>query len=149
MSRPCRRQPASAPSFTGLRNATRWKRFPSRPSRVAACRGRLSRDRLRGNDSPHRAVQQGSNGGAADRIRMQSTPQAAAHSRLSDTGPLTAFVMLALVWGYNWVVMKVAMRYSGPMDFAVLRSVLGVVVLFAVLLALRAPLKPRHVGKTI
>lgn len=80
---------------------------------------------------------------------MQSTPQAAAHSRLSDTGPLTAFVMLALVWGYNWVVMKVAMRYSGPMDFAVLRSVLGVMVLFAVLLALRAPLKPRHVGKTI
>ena len=81
---------------------------------------------------------------------MQSTPEAVTqHSRLSDTGPLTAFLTLALTWGYNWVVMKVAMRYSGPIDFALLRSVLGVLLLFGVLMILRAPLKPRHVPKTV
>jgi drug/metabolite transporter (DMT)-like permease len=56
---------------------------------------------------------------------------------------------MALLWGYNWVVMKVAMRYCGPLDFAALRGGFGVLVLFAVLIALRVPLKPRHVGMTI
>jgi drug/metabolite transporter (DMT)-like permease len=80
---------------------------------------------------------------------MQHSAKAVADGRLSDAGPLSAFVLLALIWGYNWVVMKVAMRYAGPMDFAVLRAVFGVLVLLLVLLALRVPLKPRHVGKTI
>lgn len=65
------------------------------------------------------------------------------------SGPLTAFAVMALLWGYNWVVMKVAMRYCGPLDFAALRGGFGVLVLFAVLIALRVPLKPRHVGMTI
>ncbi|HLF12753.1 MAG TPA: EamA family transporter [Gammaproteobacteria bacterium] len=57
--------------------------------------------------------------------------------------------MLALLWGYNWVVMKIAMRYAGPFDFAALRGGLGVLLLFGVMLALRVRLQPRHVGKTI
>jgi len=67
----------------------------------------------------------------------------------SSAGPLTAFAVLALLWGYNWVVMKVAMRYSGPLDFAVLRAGFGVLLLFLLLIALRAPLKPRHVARTV
>jgi drug/metabolite transporter (DMT)-like permease len=67
----------------------------------------------------------------------------------ADAGPLIAFVFLALIWGYNWVVMKVAMRYSAPIDFAVLRVGFGVLLLFGLLVALRAPLLPRHVGKTM
>jgi drug/metabolite transporter (DMT)-like permease len=66
-----------------------------------------------------------------------------------NAGPLTAFALLALIWGYNWVVMKVAMRYAGPIDFAVLRVGFGVLLLFVLLAVLRAPLMPRHVGKTI
>ena len=50
--------------------------------------------------------------------------------------------------GYNWVVMKAAMSYVGPMEFAALRVTFGVVVMFALLLALRVPLKPTHVVKT-
>ncbi len=73
------------------------------------------------------------------------TPAAA---RMS-AGPLLALGLLALLWGYNWVVMKIAMRYVGPMDFAALRGVLGAVLLFGVLWAARAPLKPRYVVKTI
>jgi drug/metabolite transporter (DMT)-like permease len=64
-------------------------------------------------------------------------------------GPLVALALLALVWGYNWVVMKVAMQYVGPMDFAALRGVFGAMLLFAVLWAVGAPLKPQHVGKTL
>jgi drug/metabolite transporter (DMT)-like permease len=66
----------------------------------------------------------------------------------ADAGPLAAYAALALIWGYNWVVMKVAMRYSGPLDFAMLRVGLGVLLLVIVLLALRVPLKPRHVVLT-
>jgi drug/metabolite transporter (DMT)-like permease len=66
----------------------------------------------------------------------------------TSTGPLAAFAALALIWGYNWVVMKTALVYSGPIDFAVLRVGLGVLLLFALLLALRMPLKPRHLGMT-
>ncbi len=65
------------------------------------------------------------------------------------TGPLAAFALMALLWGYNWVVMKVAMRYCGPLNFAALRGGFGVLVLFGVLVALHVPLKPRHVAKTI
>lgn len=64
-------------------------------------------------------------------------------------GPLAAFAILALIWGYNWVVMKLAMEYCGPIAFAALRVGFGVVLLFALLVALRVPLKPRHVGKTL
>jgi drug/metabolite transporter (DMT)-like permease len=69
--------------------------------------------------------------------------------RVVTAGPLAAFALLALLWGYNWVVMKIALRYTGPFDFAAMRGVFGVVLLFGVMLALRMPLKPRHVGKTI
>ena len=44
----------------------------------------------------------------------------------SNTGPLAAFALMAMLWGYNWVVMKVAMRFCGPLDFAALRVALGV-----------------------
>jgi drug/metabolite transporter (DMT)-like permease len=57
--------------------------------------------------------------------------------------------MLALIWGYNWVVMKVAMEFCGPLDFAVLRTALGALILFGILVVLRAPLAPRHILKTI
>ena len=72
-----------------------------------------------------------------------------APARPTSAGPLIALGLLALVWGYNWVVMKLAMRYVGPMDFAALRGVLGAMLLFAVLWAVGAPLKPKHVVKTI
>jgi drug/metabolite transporter (DMT)-like permease len=63
-------------------------------------------------------------------------------------GPIAAFVFMALLWGYNWVVMKIALQYCGPLDFAALRGGLGVLLLFGTLAAMRVPLKPRHVAKT-
>ncbi len=68
--------------------------------------------------------------------------------RPSNAGPLTAFALLALIWGYNWVVMKVALRYSGPVEFAMLRVGLGALLMVALLLVLRIPLRPRYPVKT-
>ena len=70
-------------------------------------------------------------------------------ARSAQTGPLLALAVLALIWGYNWVVMKVAMRYVGPMDFAALRGVFGTVLLFGLLAVRGIPLRPRHVVPTI
>jgi len=46
--------------------------------------------------------------------------------------PFAALVLLALIWDYNWVVMKVGVRYSDPFTFAALRNFLGAIALFAV-----------------
>jgi len=57
-------------------------------------------------------------------------------------GPASALVALAFIWGYNWVVMKIALEDASPMNFTALRSLLSAAVMFVVLLALRRPLKP-------
>jgi len=69
--------------------------------------------------------------------------------RSANAGPVIALVFLALLWGYNWVVMKVAMQYVGPMDFAAMRGVFGAVLLFALLGLLGISLKPKHVVQTV
>jgi drug/metabolite transporter (DMT)-like permease len=57
-----------------------------------------------------------------------------------DMGAL-ALALLALIWGYNWVVMKIGLRSAEPFTFAALRTSLGAVVLFALLPVLKRPLK--------
>ena len=59
-----------------------------------------------------------------------------------------ALAVLALVWGYNWVVMKIGLRYSQPVTFAALRTFLGALVLFGLLAALRRPIRPRAIALT-
>ncbi len=46
---------------------------------------------------------------------------------------VVALVILAAIWGYNWVVMKTALRDCGPFTFAALRGMLGAFVLFPLL----------------
>ena len=55
---------------------------------------------------------------------------------------LVALALLTVIWSYNWIVMKQALRYAGPFEFSALRYVLGSSVLFAVLLARRESLRP-------
>lgn len=52
-----------------------------------------------------------------------------------------ALAVLSIIWGYNWVIMKQASHYAGPFQFAALRTVFGTLILFAVLLARRQPLR--------
>ncbi len=62
--------------------------------------------------------------------------------------PFAALALLALVWGYNWVVMKVAMRYADPFTFGALRNFIGAIFMFAMIAALRRPLRPKALGLT-
>ena len=47
--------------------------------------------------------------------------------------PIIALGVLSLVWGYNWVVMKQALRFVDPFTFSALRSILGALALFGVI----------------
>ena len=68
--------------------------------------------------------------------------------RARDLGAL-ALALLALIWGYNWVVMKIGLEYAQPFTFSALRTFLGALSLFALLLVLRRPLRPPPLGYTI
>jgi drug/metabolite transporter (DMT)-like permease len=63
--------------------------------------------------------------------------------------PVVALALLALIWGYNWTVMKVGLRYSQPFTFAALRNFLSAICLFLVLVAMGKPLRPKAVGLTL
>jgi drug/metabolite transporter (DMT)-like permease len=45
---------------------------------------------------------------------------------------IAALVAMILIWGYSWVVMKLALRHAHPFDFAALRVAIGAAILFAV-----------------
>jgi drug/metabolite transporter (DMT)-like permease len=51
--------------------------------------------------------------------------------------------------GYNWVVAKVALDYAQPFTFAAMRAVLSTLILFALLVVLRRPMKPKALSVTI
>jgi len=61
------------------------------------------------------------------------------HTR--DLGVLSLGV-IAPVWGYSWVVSKVALGYARPFTFVALITAFGAACLFAVLLATRRSLSP-------
>ena len=54
---------------------------------------------------------------------------------------ILALVVLSLIWGYNWVVMKQVIQYVGPFDFSAIRTLLGAAALFLVLSLSRRPMK--------
>lgn len=49
--------------------------------------------------------------------------------------PLAAMAAMCAIWGYSWIVMKIALRHAHPFDFAAQRLVLGAVLLFAIIAA--------------
>ena len=60
-----------------------------------------------------------------------------------------ALAVLSVIWGYNWVVMKEALRYSSPFDFAALRTLLGAVCLFLVLFWQGKSIRPKQISLTL
>jgi len=62
---------------------------------------------------------------------------------------IVALAVLSAIWGYNWVVMKNVLQFSGPLDFAALRTLLGAASLFLVLAWKRKPLRPKAVPLTL
>ncbi|HSN18746.1 MAG TPA: DMT family transporter [Gammaproteobacteria bacterium] len=57
---------------------------------------------------------------------------------------MAALAVLTLIWGYNWVVMKVALAYCGPFVFAALRTFLGGACLLLLLALARKPFWPKR-----
>src|SRR5690606_27997858 len=51
------------------------------------------------------------------------------------SAPLAAMAAMCAIWGYSWIVMKIALRHAHPFDFAAQRLVLGALLLFAILAA--------------
>ncbi|MBD5800951.1 putative inner membrane transporter yiJE [Azoarcus sp. Aa7] len=60
-----------------------------------------------------------------------------------------ALLVLSIIWGYNYVVMKKVMRYVDPFDFSAMRTFFGALALFAVLALRRRPLRPVALGGTL
>jgi drug/metabolite transporter (DMT)-like permease len=59
-----------------------------------------------------------------------------------------ALVLLALIWGYTWPVMKVMLTYADPFPYAAMRTLMAGLVLVACLPLFRRPLRPKALGMT-
>ncbi len=59
---------------------------------------------------------------------------------LKRTGPLVALGLLSLIWGYNWVVMKIGLKDCPPLLFASLRVLGGAMILLPLLRLFGRPL---------
>jgi drug/metabolite transporter (DMT)-like permease len=68
---------------------------------------------------------------------------------VKDRAGVLAVLALALVWGYNWIVIKIATADVSPFVFVALRQVLGALALFAVVAITRRPLRSPHFGWTV
>jgi drug/metabolite transporter (DMT)-like permease len=64
-------------------------------------------------------------------------------------GWIAVLLGITALWGYNWVVLKKALAYTGPFQFAAWRFLLGSAILFLVIAVTRRPLRVRPVSKVI
>ncbi len=62
---------------------------------------------------------------------------------------ILALIVMSLIWGYNWVLVKEAMRLVSPFDFSAIRTIGGGVLLLGVLAWKGRPLRPRNVPMTL
>jgi drug/metabolite transporter (DMT)-like permease len=59
------------------------------------------------------------------------------------------FGVIALVWGFNWVVLKLAMREAGPFEFLAWRFAIASACLFGALAALGRPMRLAHAPQVL
>ncbi len=74
---------------------------------------------------------------------------AKSHSAAPDQAALASLGLLTLIWGYNWVVMKLALQYAGPFVFAASRTALGGACLLLLLLLARKPFWPKRPARAL
>ena len=60
-----------------------------------------------------------------------------------------ALILLSVLWGYNWVVMKYALLDAGAFQFGAMRTFLGALCLMLVMWVLKKPLKPKELPMLI
>lgn len=69
-------------------------------------------------------------------------------SKYSQTIAIFCLLGLACIWGYNWVMMKIAVQYASPFTFAALRAFFGAFSLFLVMLCLGKSIRPKAIWST-
>lgn len=57
--------------------------------------------------------------------------------------PFGALALVALLWGYNWVVMKLGLQDAQPFTYSALRNIFGAVSILVVAAVLGRPLFPK------
>ncbi|CAB1274610.1 DMT family transporter [Candidatus Nitrosacidococcus tergens] len=63
----------------------------------------------------------------------------------NQASSILALVVLTLIWGYGWVVVKQALIWCAPVEFAALRSIIGGLFLFFIIFLKKNSLKPVHI----
>jgi drug/metabolite transporter (DMT)-like permease len=63
--------------------------------------------------------------------------------------PIIALAVMSIIWGYNWVVMKEALRFCDPFVFAAIRVFPATICLFGILLLTKKDWRPRQVKWTV
>lgn len=66
------------------------------------------------------------------------------NTRSPSLRAVAALALLAVIWGYNWVVMKVALADMDAFQFGAWRTFGGALSLFALMAALRRSFRPSH-----
>lgn len=56
---------------------------------------------------------------------------------------------MSVIWGYNWVVMKEALKYASPFEFSAIRTFFGGFILLLVLLWKGKSIRPREIPMTV
>lgn len=67
----------------------------------------------------------------------------------SRRSAVIALIVLSLVWGINWSVMKSVLQYVGPMTFSAYRYCAATIILFIVLMIRRESLAPTSFWPTL
>ncbi len=63
--------------------------------------------------------------------------------------PVVGLGLLALIWGYSWVPLKIGVGYCEPFTFAALRTLPGGLLLLGFAAALRRPVRPKAIRLTV
>ena len=129
------------------RRAARRRGACRRPRRRAARAWPRSRDARLVVDPrrrPHAASRPARSGGARASKRSSTRRELAARDRIARAPRTRRCVVLTLMWGANWIVMKLALEQRAPGRRSTSqRTWLAIVVLFAVMAAMRTPLAPQ------
>jgi drug/metabolite transporter (DMT)-like permease len=80
---------------------------------------------------------------APSRLAPDAVPGTVPGARRHYAVAAAALVLLALIWGYTWPLMKSVLTYADPFVYAGMRTFMGGVLLIALLPVLRRPVRPK------
>ena len=63
-------------------------------------------------------------------------------SKVQQRYAFPALLLTIVIWGYNWVPMKIGLDYASPLKYTAMRIAAGTCMLFVMLAVLRKPLGP-------